>query len=332
MKIEKRTNGSYRVRQQYKGKMYTVHFDHKPTQKEALQAISAKMDENVDKKTSGSMEFYINSYIREKEDQIKPKISPSTIRGYISIKHNLSRDFLDMRLGEITSDDVQRELDRYKKTRSAKTTKNAYSLISSVFALYRPQYQLVVKLSSDEPKAEYEPTTEDIRRILDYAKGSDYSVALQLAALGLRRGEIVALELSDLSEDNVLTINKALVTDKNNQIVVSSTKTEVSNRRIPIPEALADEIRTQGYIYRHYPNSIVRYLHSVQNELKIPRFRLHMMRHFCVAYLHKQGFTEEQIMAWGGWSTSDVMKRAYRYNLDPAESQKKMSDSLSDLF
>jgi len=44
MKIEKLPSGSYRIRKMYKGQMYTVVFDEKPTQKEALRAISEKLD------------------------------------------------------------------------------------------------------------------------------------------------------------------------------------------------------------------------------------------------------------------------------------------------
>ena len=41
MKIEKLPSGSYRIRKTYKGKTYAVIFDHKPTQKEAMQAMQA---------------------------------------------------------------------------------------------------------------------------------------------------------------------------------------------------------------------------------------------------------------------------------------------------
>ena len=43
MKIEKRASGSYRVRKMYKGQMYTVSFDHKPTQKEAMLAMAEEL-------------------------------------------------------------------------------------------------------------------------------------------------------------------------------------------------------------------------------------------------------------------------------------------------
>lgn len=44
MKIEKLPSGSYRIRKMYKGETYSLVFDHKPTQKEALQAIAAELD------------------------------------------------------------------------------------------------------------------------------------------------------------------------------------------------------------------------------------------------------------------------------------------------
>lgn len=44
MKIEKLPSGSYRIRKMYKGKMYTVIFDYKPTQKEAMQAMAEELD------------------------------------------------------------------------------------------------------------------------------------------------------------------------------------------------------------------------------------------------------------------------------------------------
>jgi integrase len=208
-----------------------------------------------------------------------------------------------------------------------------YGLLRSTFARYRPELVLSVNLPSREVKSEYEPTTKDIQAIIEHSAGTRYHIPLQLAILGLRRGETCALTLSDLSEDNVLTINKDLVLDSSNRYIVKDhAKTQASNRRILLPGSLADEIRSQGYIWQGNPHTINEYLHKAQDALGIPRFRLHMLRHFCVAYLHKQGFTSEQIMGWGGWETDSVMKRAYRYNLDPSESRKDIADKLGGLF
>lgn len=51
MKIEKLPSGSYRIRKMYKGQMYAVVFDEKPTQKEAMQAMAAELDKIKSKNT-----------------------------------------------------------------------------------------------------------------------------------------------------------------------------------------------------------------------------------------------------------------------------------------
>ena len=44
MKIEKLPSGSYRIRKTYKGQTYTVIFDSKPTQKEAMLAMAKELE------------------------------------------------------------------------------------------------------------------------------------------------------------------------------------------------------------------------------------------------------------------------------------------------
>ncbi len=44
MKIEKLPSGSYRIRKMYQGQMYTVTFDGKPTQKEAMVAMAKELE------------------------------------------------------------------------------------------------------------------------------------------------------------------------------------------------------------------------------------------------------------------------------------------------
>ena len=57
-----------------------------------------------------NVEEYIDKYIAYCE---KINSSPSTIRGYESIKRNLSEEFLDLRFSDLTNTDIQRELNRY---------------------------------------------------------------------------------------------------------------------------------------------------------------------------------------------------------------------------
>lgn len=334
MKLEKVSNGSYRVRKYANGKRYCVTFDHKPSQKEIIQALSEKMSTLVLEQPDaekGSVADLCAQYLSLCE---KKGLSPSTIKGYYSIENNLPEWFLDLNYTEVTQKYCQILVDEYGKTRSPKSTRLMWSFVRSILALKRNVSELTIKLPQAIKKVEYEPSTKDIQAIIKESEHTRYHIPFQLSVLGLRRGEICALDIADLDESNVLTINKDLVINVNNQYVVKeSTKTAASNRRILIPATLADEIRQQGYIFNGNPHTLNEALHKFQDKLEIPRFRLHMLRHFAAAYLHQQGFSDAQILAYGGWENgSDVMKKIYRYNLDPEKSQTEIANKFDSLL
>ena len=94
----------------------------------------------------------------------------------------------------------------------------------------------------------YIPTDDDVRRILEHARGTEYEIPIILACYGLRRSEICALTLEDIDGD-VVRITKAMVQDENFKWVIKTTKTTASTREIIIPEKTASQIRKRGYIY-----------------------------------------------------------------------------------
>lgn len=331
MNIEQLPSGSYRIRQMYEGKNYYVTVKYKPTQKEAVLLMAKKLEEVVSRVESGTFGSFAEKYIAFCEKEGK---SPSTVRGYTSIVNNISESFMSLRLSMITEHDIQREVDNYSAVHSAKSTSNYYGFINVVMTKYRPDFHYTIKLPSKEKKMEYEPSTEDVRRILQECKGTKFEAVLHCCVLAIRIGEARAITPADIDKNNVLTIDKDLVRDKNNKWILKMTpKTADSYRRILIPKNLADLIRKQGYVFKDDPQAINRYLTKTQKKLGIPHFRLHMLRHYAVAYLHHEGFTDQQIMSYGGWSnSSDVMKRAYRYNLDPEKSQVEIANKMESLF
>ncbi|MDD6633652.1 MAG: tyrosine-type recombinase/integrase [Lachnobacterium sp.] len=73
-------------------------------------------------------------------------------------------------------------------------------------------------------------------------------------------------------------------------------------------------------------HTINEYLHKCQDALDIPRFRLHVLRHFAAAYLLKNGFNSTQIEDYMGWEHgSSVMQKVYAYYLNPHESQQDIA-------
>ena len=311
MKIEKLPSGSYRIRKMYKGQTYTVIVDYKPTQKEAIQLMSAELDKVKTEGLRMTFQTASEKYINEKNNIL----SPSTIKGYESVLRSISDDFKKNNITDITALDVQSEINAYAKTHSPKSTRNAHGFISSVLGVFCPNVILNTTLPQKEPKKAYIPSDEDVKRILEQAKGSQYEIALILAMFGLRRSEICALTLDDLN-GNILTIDKAKVQSINNEWVMKSTKTEAGIRSVYLPDHVVALIKERGVIYKGHPNSILIYLQRTQRNLGIPKFSLHKLRHYFASSAHALGIPDQYIMDAGGWKSKYVLGSIYQHAMD----------------
>lgn len=326
MKVEKLPSGSYRCRKMYKGETYTIIFDHKPNQKEITQAMSAEMDRTQVKKERMSFRVAAQKYIEIK----KNILSPSTIAGYDRIANALSDTFKSLLVNNISALDVQKEINEYAVGKSPKTARNAHCFISAVLKMYRPDLNLNTTLPQRIKTETYVPTNEEVKKVIEYAKGTEYEVALLLASLGLRRSEICALTIDDL-DGNTLHINKALVENNHHEFVQKTTKTTDSTREIYLPDEIADLIRQRGYIYKGYPGNILKFLHRAQDALGIPRFKLHALRHYYASTAHAIGIPDSYIMQAGGWQSDYVLKNVYRHALDTEKEkmQKQAADYIT---
>lgn len=130
----------------------------------------------------------------------------------------------------------------------------------------------------------------------------------------MRRSEICALTPEDIDGD-VVRIDKAKVLNEKKEWVIKTTKTVHSTRNIIIPPELAEKIREQGYVYKGHPNSISRYLEKVEQDLGIPHFSLHKLRHYFASEMSALGVPEADILRMGGWETDHVMKSVYRHSM-----------------
>lgn len=149
MKIEKLKSGSYRIRKMYKGVTYTVVTDYKPTQKEAIRLLADEMDKTKTAKVRMTFKTAAEKYIDVKRNIL----SPSTIKGYAAIIRNLSDRFTKQIITDITSIDVQKEINEYAKTRSPKTVRNANGFISAVLGMFCPNTIISTTLPQKEKKS-----------------------------------------------------------------------------------------------------------------------------------------------------------------------------------
>lgn len=328
MRIEKLKSGSYRIRKMYKGETYTVVTNYKPTQKEAIQLLAAEMDKASVPKQHISFEKAAKDYIDIKINVL----SPATVKGYLSVLKSITPKFKKMIITDISAADVQKEINTYSVGHSAKTVRNMHGFINAVLGMFVPNTVLNTTLPKYIKKEPYIPTDEDVKAVLNEARGTAYEIPLILAAFGLRRSEICALTMDDIS-DGVISISKAKVQDENKNWVIKETKTTNSTRVLSVPKEVTDKIKATGYIYKGHPNSIFVFLKNTQDRLGIPRFSLHKFRHYYASVCHSLNIPDVYIMMAGGWKTDNVLKNVYRHALSDrtAEMQQISNDYIKNL-
>lgn len=312
MKIEKMPSGSYRVRQQSGGKRYQVYFDTKPTQKEAIERLNELMQQDADVK--GTFYQSCKDYVKLKENVL----SPRTVREYNAYRERIPKWFTSLKTGAITAEDVQRVINELSVGRAPKTVRCYNGFITAVLGVYRPHLILSTTLPQKVLNEPYIPFEADVKKILEYSKGGRYEIPLKLACYGLRRSEICAVTVDDLTEDDQLILNKALVQNTNKEWVIKVTKTTESTRSIPIDHELAELIRTTrtGRIFDGYPGTITNYLTRTQNKLGMPNFSIHKFRHFFASKLMEiDGVTQKDIQLLGGWKNDETLKRVYQHSM-----------------
>lgn len=266
-------------------------------------------------------------YITDREDIV----SPATIRGYKSIQNVLTDKypiFCSLSLASISKQDIQRIInDLQAKDKSGKYIKNIHGLISGVL-IANDYTSPRVSLPSAKAKHVYEPTKEDIKMTLAAAHGTDMEIPILLGIHGLRRSEICALRYPDDFTGNVIHIRHALVYGDKNEVTEKTTKTDGSDRIVPLSDECYQKIVKQGYVTHKTMAAITQAFAKLLERNCIPKYRFHDLRHFFASYMHEIGISDAQIMKMGGWKTDAVMKNIYRYAL-PDE---KLSDKINSAF
>lgn len=320
------------MRKTYKGKVYTVITSYKPTKKEALQLMASKMDSVKESKIALTFSKAFDNYIASKSNVL----SPCTIRGYKVVFNNLPEWFSSMRISDIEAEDIQRCVNEYAKDRKPKTVRNMHGLVSAILSLNRPNMVINTTLPQKAKDEPYIPSSNDVKAVLENAKGTEWEVAIWLAVYGLRRSEILALEYPTDLKGNILTINKALVPNDKNEYVLKGTKTADSTREIYLPDNVVELIHSKKCFINNKcnPNSLSDYLATSERALGLHHFSLHKLRHYYASMAHTMGIPDKYIQSSGGWKTDSVMKTVYRHAQQESilDNQRKYAECLSKIL
>ena len=331
MKITRTKRGKYttvvHIGQDLTGKPVKKRFTASSSE-ELKQAVRDFQSRNRVIRESHLFRDALERYISIRE----PYKSPSTIRAYKSIQTLLTSKFAPFcsaSASSVTDKSAQQIIDTLKLEGYApKTIKNITGLINSV--LIAEGLQPVRIQTPRIPLSDREIYTQgEVKMILCLIHGHKLEVPFQLAILGLRRGEICALDLSDLDRNDVLHVHKSIVAISGGGFQVNQMpKTDTSNRYIQLPHHLAEQIRKQGCVSPYKLSSITVAYRDFLAKYKFPPYRLHDCRHFFASYCHACGVVEADILAAGGWKTPNIMRSVYRHSM----AQNKASSAVTNLL
>ncbi len=300
-------------------------FDHMEDGKRKYKSFTAP--------TKKEAEYKATQYIMQKEDQKKtlPEytlydaignycdlknnvLSPSTIREYRRAQNYNYTDIKNIKLNEITNDDIQRWVNGFAKDHSPKTVKNAYGLIRAVLDTFAPDIRLRITLPQAVPHKLYVPSDADIKAVIEYfsENDKDMELAVYLAAFGtLRRSEVCGLDAGDI-DGNTITIQRAMVDKGKDEWVIKTTKTVSSTRTVEMPQFVIDKCPKEGRIVNLNPDQVTHRFMRALRHLDVPSFRFHDLRHYAASIMHAIGVPDQYIMQRGGWSSDKTLKAIYR--------------------
>lgn len=267
----------------------------------------------------------IKRYIDERTNVL----SESSIKVYLTKWRNDYKMIENIRIKELTQDNVQMWVNTFRLTHSAKSVSAAHTLLSSALSVAMPNFRLRTTLPRIEHKRKYIPDDNAVIRLLKVTKGTELEKAILLAAYGgLRRGEVCALLAEDI-QGNEITVQRNMIRGLDGKFFVKSPKNG-NFRIVVVPTAVIEEMPLIGRVVDLDPDMITHQFAKAVTRAGIPHCTFHSLRHYFASVQHALGIPDQYIMEAGGWTSDTVMKTVYRNTFD--STKKQFSDIANDHF
>lgn len=329
-KAKKLPSGAWRVQYSIDGKRYSLTAETAKKAEYLAQKhqIENKRDNNPANKTFGKA---IEDYIEMKSNIL----SPSTIRGYRPMLRNSIDLLKDVPLAKITTQLVQKQMNRNAAHYTPKSIRNHYALISAV--LKNEGISIGQVALKPKERIEYHiPTKDEIAAIIQAVegKGDIELYILFILMMGLRPSEAVALTWDNYDGETIL-VKGAIVQDEHNTFVrKQANKTYHSTRRLDVPSALKEKIdafsRSGELIFNRTPHAYYSAFQKILKKNDLPHFRIYDLRHAYASVMLSLGVPDKYAMERMGHATPNMLKTVYQHTFK--SEQDKISRQLDNFW
>lgn len=229
-------------------------------------ALYGKTREELYDKELAALEQIDNATFRRKSPTVKEycekwllmqsvHVRVTTLTDYTSkVQRHIISSLGDMRMGDVTLDDIQVALVPVSK-KSASVYKSIVILYKSIFraameskVIDKNPTTFLTAEGGGVPQQEKQALTdEQSERLLEAVKGLQTHTFVMLGLYaGLRREEILALQWDSVFLDTdapYLKVCRAWHTENNRPVILTELKTKAAERKIPLPDNLAECLR-----------------------------------------------------------------------------------------
>lgn len=287
------------------------------TEKEAIaeaMAIKAGLKAPEPKASTLTLDEAIGRYI----DDRRAVLSPSTIRGYNTIRSARFQSLSCKRIGAITKAQWQSAVSAEARRLSAKTVENSWRFVESVLRFCGVEPPQGIRLPAKMAGQKEYLTPEQIPIFLEAAKGTPIELAALFGLHSLRISEVLDMKRSDIDLDaQIIHVRGAAVLGEEHRLIhKAQNKSAASRRDIPILIPRLAELlsaASDGYLVPLHPNTVVRKINAVCRSSSLPEVGSHGLRHSFASLCYHLGIPAKIAMQLGGWSDMQTMLRIYTH-------------------
>lgn len=302
-----------------------------PTKKEAERlAANWEAEQEMEDRKKETLKYVLDDYIKTCKAQ---GLSSSTIVDYISRSKNSFPDLIDKSFSDITTKDLQAQIDKRSESVSPKTLHNDISFFRAASSSRDTTINFSKLKVAKNPKRKKMEMKQEWKVLIPkriaelFGKDDYYLYIILIIYAGLRPSESYALTWGDLSkspkevdgaEIGYIDISKARVRAEDG-FNDKAPKTESGIRRVIVSWSLIKEIcaikkkgnDSERIIELHPYHEPKRWL-MIKNELGLPdKMRRYDLRHYFATQLVISGATEEELQEQMGHATSAFSHSVY---------------------
>lgn len=280
------------------------------------------------KTTVLTVEKAMEKYIEMK----KEILAPSTICNYLYFYRCHFPYIRNIQINKLKNNDIQREINLQSPKYAATSLKTAYAFLSSILAVYAPEFRMKISYPKDKSEEISIPTENEIKILLKNVKDPEFSLVIKIAmGLGLRRSEICALKISDFDfQKNTVEIKRSMVLTSEYKWVIKSPKTKSGRRTLSIPDFLIPDLKETAkgksdddflISFKLDPDEVTRRYRLLVKKTGVTYHTFHALRHYYASMMLASGIPTKYAMKRMGHSSDQMLKRVYQHIMEDKDQE-----------